>query len=29
MVDGRIVYTQADDEEIGRELDEAIGGLWT
>ncbi|GAA2133350.1 formimidoylglutamate deiminase [Nocardioides bigeumensis] len=28
MVDGRIVYTQADDEQIGRELDETIGALW-
>jgi formiminoglutamate deiminase len=26
---GRVVYTQGDDEEIGRELDEAIGALWT
>jgi formiminoglutamate deiminase len=29
MVDGRIVYTNDDDEQIGRELDDAIGKLWT
>jgi formiminoglutamate deiminase len=28
VADGRVVYTQADDEEIGRELDRAIGALW-
>jgi formiminoglutamate deiminase len=28
VADGRVVYTKADDEEIGRELDEAIGALW-
>jgi formiminoglutamate deiminase len=28
VADGRVVYTRADDEEIGRELDEAIGALW-
>ncbi len=29
LVSGEVVYTSADDEEIGRELDEAIGALWT
>jgi formiminoglutamate deiminase len=29
VADGRVVYTKGDDEEIGRELDEAIGALWT
>ena len=29
MADGRVVYTQGDDEEIGRELEAAIEGLWT
>ena len=29
MVDGRVVVRQGDREEIGRELDEAIGRLWT
>ena len=28
MVDGRVVVRQGDREEIGRELDEAIGRLW-
>ncbi len=28
MVDGEVVYTRADDEEIGRELEQAIGALW-
>jgi formiminoglutamate deiminase len=28
VVDGRVVYTTGDDEEIGRELDAAIGALW-
>jgi formiminoglutamate deiminase len=28
MVDGRVVVRQGDREEIGRELDEAIGELW-
>ncbi len=28
VADGRVVYTSADDEQIGRELDEAIGALW-
>jgi formiminoglutamate deiminase len=28
VADGRAVYTSADDEQIGRELDEAIGALW-
>ena len=28
MVDGRIVVRQGDREEIGRELDEAIGKVW-
>jgi cytosine/adenosine deaminase-related metal-dependent hydrolase len=28
MVDGEVVYVAGDDEEIGRELDEAIGALW-
>jgi formiminoglutamate deiminase len=28
MVDGRVVVRQGDREEIGRELDRAIGGLW-
>jgi len=29
VADGRVVYTKDDDEEIGLELDEAIGALWT
>ena len=29
MVDGRVVVRQGDREEIGRELDKAIGWLWT
>ena len=28
VIDGVIAYTNTDDEEIGRELDEAIGALW-
>ena len=28
VADGRVVYTKGDDEEIGRELDKAIGALW-
>jgi formiminoglutamate deiminase len=28
VADGRIVYTKGDAEQIGRELDEAIGALW-
>lgn len=28
VVGGRVVYTTADDAEIGRELDRAIGALW-
>lgn len=28
MVDGAVVYTRGDDEEVGRELDRAIGALW-
>ncbi len=28
VVDGRVVYTSDDDEQIGRELDEAIAALW-
>jgi cytosine/adenosine deaminase-related metal-dependent hydrolase len=28
VVSGQVVYASADDEEIGRELDEAIGALW-
>ena len=28
VAEGRVVYTKGDDEEIGRELDEAIGALW-
>jgi cytosine/adenosine deaminase-related metal-dependent hydrolase len=28
VADGRAVYTPDHDEEIGRELDEAIGALW-
>jgi formiminoglutamate deiminase len=28
LVAGRVIYTPGDDEEIGRELDEAIGALW-
>ena len=28
VVEGRVVYSKGDDEEIGRELDEAIGALW-
>ena len=28
VVAGRVVYTRDDDEEIGRELDAAIGRLW-
>ncbi len=29
IADGRVVYTQGDDEEIGRELEAAIGALRT
>ena len=29
MVDGRVVVRQGDREQIGRELDAAIGRLWT
>jgi formiminoglutamate deiminase len=28
IADGRIVYTRGDEQEIGRDLDEAIGRLW-
>jgi cytosine/adenosine deaminase-related metal-dependent hydrolase len=28
VVDGRVVHAKGDEEEIGRELDEAIGALW-
>jgi formiminoglutamate deiminase len=28
VTDGRLVYTKGDDEQVGRELDEAIGALW-
>ena len=28
VVDGRVAYTAGDDEEIGRELDRAVGALW-
>ena len=28
VVDGRVVFRRGDEEEIGRELDEAIGDLW-
>jgi cytosine/adenosine deaminase-related metal-dependent hydrolase len=28
MVDGRLVVRQGDREELGRELDEAIGRVW-
>jgi formiminoglutamate deiminase len=28
VVSGEVVYARGDDEEIGRELDEAIGDLW-
>jgi cytosine/adenosine deaminase-related metal-dependent hydrolase len=28
VVSGEVVYAHGDDEEIGRELDEAIGALW-
>jgi formiminoglutamate deiminase len=28
VVDGRVAYTRDDDEEIGRELDRAVGALW-
>jgi cytosine/adenosine deaminase-related metal-dependent hydrolase len=28
VVSGVVVYTNEDDEEIGRELDRAIGALW-
>jgi formiminoglutamate deiminase len=28
VADGRVAYTPGHDEEIGRELDEAIGALW-
>ena len=28
VADGRVVYTKGDEQEIGRELDEAIGALW-
>jgi cytosine/adenosine deaminase-related metal-dependent hydrolase len=27
-VDGRVVFRKGDEQEIGRELDEAIGALW-
>ncbi len=29
VVSGEVVYTDGDDHEIGRELEEAIGALWT
>ena len=29
VADGRVVFTRGDEAEIGRELDEAIGALWT
>jgi formiminoglutamate deiminase len=29
MADGRVVYEQGDEAEVGRALDEAIGRLWT
>ena len=28
ITDGQVVFTQGDREDIGRELDQAIGGLW-
>ena len=28
VADGRVVYTRGDEDEIGRELDRAIGALW-
>ena len=28
MVDGRVVVRQGDRDELGRELDEAIGRVW-
>lgn len=28
VVGGRVVYTQQDDTEIGRELEQAVGALW-
>ena len=28
MVDGRVVVRQGDREQIGRELDAAIGAVW-
>jgi formiminoglutamate deiminase len=28
VADGRVVHARGDEEEIGRELDEAIGALW-
>ena len=28
VADGRVVYTKGDEQEIGRELDKAIGALW-
>jgi formiminoglutamate deiminase len=28
VADGRVVHVKGDEEEIGRELDEAIGALW-
>jgi formiminoglutamate deiminase len=29
VTDGRVVFTRGDQDEIGRQLDEAIGRLWT
>ncbi|QZY28909.1 formimidoylglutamate deiminase [Nocardioides coralli] len=29
VTDGRVVFRQGDGEEVGRELDEAIGRLWS
>jgi formiminoglutamate deiminase len=29
VVDGRVVFTRGDEDGIGRELDRAIGALWT
>jgi cytosine/adenosine deaminase-related metal-dependent hydrolase len=29
VVDGRVVHTRDDPEQVGRDLDEAIGRIWT
>jgi hypothetical protein len=27
-VDGKVVFTRGDEDDIGRELDDTIGRLW-